>query len=146
MNYELLLKQYQSLLIGRFTTDMANTSAFLFEHLPDINWVGFYLLEESSLYLGPFQGKVACTVIPLSKGVCGHSASIRKTVVVEDVHQFAGHIACDSRSNSEVVIPLIREGQLLGVLDVDSPSFNRFKDPAVVKFLEAVVQALIISK
>jgi L-methionine (R)-S-oxide reductase len=146
MDYELLLKQYQSLLIGRFLTDMANTSAFLYEHLPDINWVGFYLLDENTLYLGPFQGKVACTTIPLTKGVCGHSASQRKTVVVEDVHQFQGHIACDSRSNSEVVIPLIREHQLIGVLDIDSPSLNRFNNPNEVLFLEKIVQTLIISK
>jgi GAF domain-containing protein len=146
MNYELLLKQYQSLLIGRFITDLSNTSAFLFEHLPDINWVGFYLLEDKTLYLGPFQGKVACTTIPLTKGVCGHSATIQETVVVADVHQFKNHIACDSRSNSEVVIPLIRDGELIGVLDVDSPSLNRFQSPSEVKFLEDVVYSLIISK
>jgi GAF domain-containing protein len=146
MNYETLLKQYQSLLIGRFLTDISNTSAFLYEHLPDINWVGFYLLDGNTLYLGPFQGKVACTEIPLTKGVCGRSATERKTVVVADVHQFPGHIACDSRSNAEVVIPLIKDNQLIGVLDVDSPTLNRFNNQAEIQFLEKLVQALIISK
>jgi len=146
MNYELLLKQYQALLIGRFQTDMANTAAFLYEHLPEINWVGFYLIENNCLYLGPFQGKVACTTIPLSKGVCGAAASKKATIVVPNVHLFEGHIACDSRSQSEVVIPLIKEGELIGVLDVDSPNIDRFNKSEEVQFLEALVQALIISK
>jgi GAF domain-containing protein len=129
---------------------MANTSAFLFENIPDLNWVGFYLIDENlkdnCLYLGPFQGKVACTTIPLSKGVCGKSASLKKTIVVADVHQFEGHIACDSRSNSEVVIPLLRDNKLIGVIDLDSPTFNRFNNQSEINFLEAIAYALIISK
>jgi GAF domain-containing protein len=150
MNYESLLKQYHALLIGKFLSDMANTSAFLFENIPDLNWVGFYLVDENlkdnCLYLGPFQGKVACTTIPLSKGVCGKSATLKQTIVVSDVHQFDGHIACDSRSKSEVVIPLVRDNLLIGVLDLDSPTINRFNNQFEINFLEAIAQALIISK
>jgi L-methionine (R)-S-oxide reductase len=146
MNFELLLKQLEALLINRPLSDMANTSAFLYENIPDLNWVGFYLLEGNSLFLGPFQGRVACTEIPLLKGVCGKAAREKKTIVVADVHQFDGHIACDSRSNSEVVIPLIKNNELIGVLDIDSPSLNRFQNPDEIKFFENVVYALTISK
>ncbi|WP_394228948.1 GAF domain-containing protein [Shewanella colwelliana] len=107
---------------------MANFSALINEHLDDINWAGFYLTEGEQLILGPFQGKVACTRIPMGKGVCGTAAQTDKTLRVADVHQFAGHIACDSASNSEIVIPIHRDGAVIGVLDIDSPSLSRFDE------------------
>ena len=107
-------------------TLLSNVSAFLNEKLHTINWVGFYLYLDGQLVLGPFQGKVACEIIPLSKGVCGKAATDRQTVLVEDVHKFPGHIACDSASQSEIVLPIILDGQLYGVLDIDSPVISRF--------------------
>jgi GAF domain-containing protein len=104
----------------------ANMSALLFEALPSLNWVGFYFLRGRELVLGPFQGKVACVRIALGRGVCGTAAERRETVIVPDVHEFPGHIACDSASRSEIVVPLIQDGRLLGVLDVDSPQVARF--------------------
>lgn len=110
-------------------SNLANASALLWEELPDINWVGFYLLEGDKLILGPFQGKVACTEIPVRKGVCGTAAATLKTQIVANVHEFPGHIACDTASNSEIVIPLFdSHGTLYGVLDIDSPVLNRFTD------------------
>jgi GAF domain-containing protein len=106
-------------------------SSLLYWSLPDLNWVGFYLIEAKSgdLLVGPFQGKPACVRIPLSKGVCGSAATARKTLVVQDVHAFPGHIACDSASNAEVVVPIVlNDGRLLGVLDLDSPRVGRFDD------------------
>ena len=111
------------------TANLANASALLYGALDDINWAGFYLLEgEELLVLGPFQGKPACIEIPLGKGVCGNAALLRKTLVVDNVHEFPGHIACDGASNSEIVIPLIHGDSLFGVLDIDSPSLSRFSD------------------
>ena len=108
---------------------LANASALLFEALPDLNWAGFYLLgNDGLLSLGPFQGKVACVKIPLGRGVCGTAAAEDRTVRVENVHAFRGHIACDSASNSEIVIPLHKNGAVWGVLDIDSPSFARFSE------------------
>ncbi|HET8551864.1 MAG TPA: GAF domain-containing protein [Gammaproteobacteria bacterium] len=104
----------------------ANLSALLFYALPDVNWVGFYLLKEGELVVGPFQGKPACIRIPMGKGVCGTAAAERKSLVVEDVNAFAGHIFCDSASRSEVVVPLVANDRLLGVLDIDSPNLARF--------------------
>jgi L-methionine (R)-S-oxide reductase len=104
----------------------ANMSALLFEALPNLNWVGFYFLRGRELVLGPFQGKVACVRIALGRGVCGTAADRRETLIVPDVHAFPGHIACDSASRSEIVVPLLQDGQLLGVLDVDSPHEGRF--------------------
>jgi GAF domain-containing protein len=104
----------------------ANMSALLYQGLPDLNWAGFYFLQGDELVLGPFQGKVACVRIALGRGVCGTAAQRRETVVVPDVHEFPGHIACDSASRSEIVLPLVKDGQLLGVLDLDSPSPARF--------------------
>ncbi len=104
----------------------ANTSALLFDALPDLNWAGFYLYKSGELVLGPFQGKPACVRIALGKGVCGTAAERRETIVVKDVHAFPGHIACDSASNSEIVVPLLRGRELLGVLDLDSPRLSRF--------------------
>ena len=109
-------------------TNLANASALLNEKLKDINWVGFYTIKDGKLVLGPFQGKVACTIIPIGKGVCGTAAETDSTQLVPDVHKFAGHIACDSASNSEIVIPLHRNGTVFGVLDIDSPLFGRFSE------------------
>ena len=107
-------------------TNLANASALLFEKVEGINWAGFYNVKDGKLVLGPFQGKVACTIIPMGKGVCGTAAAEDRTVVVPDVHKFSGHIACDSASNSEIVIPIHRRGELFGVLDIDSTLFDRF--------------------
>ena len=108
--------------------NLANAAALLWEMLPDINWAGFYTLEGDVLVLGPFQGKTACIKIPVGRGVCGTAAAENKTQRVADVHQFPGHIACDGASNSEIVIPLCNNGQIIGVLDIDSPLFNRFSE------------------
>jgi GAF domain-containing protein len=106
--------------------NMANAAALLWEYLPDLNWSGFYRNVADELVLGPFQGKAACIRIPFGKGVCGAAASTRETQLVEDVHAFPGHIACDAASRSELVVPIVHEGRLLGVLDLDSPSPARF--------------------
>lgn len=108
--------------------NMANAGALLYDTLPDINWAGVYLTEGDRLILGPFQGKPACIEIPLGKGVCGTAAAENRTVCVPDVHAFPGHIACDSASRSEIVIPLRQNGAVIGVLDIDSPVPNRFSD------------------
>ena len=108
--------------------NLANASALLWQALPELNWAGFYLLEGDRLVLGPFQGKTACIEIPLGRGVCGTAAAEDRTRVVEDVHCFRGHIACDSASNSEIVVPLRRNGRVVGVLDLDSPVKNRFTE------------------
>lgn len=121
---------------------LANCAALLWEALPDINWAGFYLLKDDTLYLGPFQGKVACTVIPVGRGVCGTGAATRKIQLVPDVHAFPGHIACDSASQSEIVLPLVKDGQLLGVMDIDSPLPGRF-DQQDVDGLAALCEALL---
>ena len=109
-------------------TNLANASALLSEKLDGINWVGFYTIKDGRLVLGPFQGKVACTIIPMGKGVCGTAAATDSTQLVPDVHKFPGHIACDSASNSEIVIPMHRGGAVFGVLDIDSPLFSRFDE------------------
>ncbi|WP_197407502.1 Abi family protein [Caviibacter abscessus] len=109
-------------------TKMANISAVLMENLTDINWVGFYLVEGNFLVLGPFQGKPACTKIPFGKGVCGTAWEQRKTLIVDNVHNFATHIACDSASNSEIVVPIFKNNEIIAVLDIDSPIFNRFNN------------------
>lgn len=144
MNKQLFLDQLYALIKDEknVIANLANTSAFIYEVLDDINWVGFYLLEENELVLGPFQGKVACVRIPMEKGVCGTAAHRRETICVDDVHHFVGHIACDSQSRSEVVVPIIQNSKLLGVLDVDSPSYHRFYK-SDVSFLEAIVKLLV---
>ena len=109
-------------------TNLANASALLNEKLEGINWVGFYTVKDGRLVLGPFQGKVACTIIPIGKGVCGTAAATDSTQLIPDVHKFPGHIACDSASNSEIVVPIHRKGALFGVLDIDSPLFDRFTE------------------
>lgn len=107
---------------------LSNAAALLWDALTDINWAGFYLLKGDTLHLGPFQGKTACTAIPIGRGVCGAAAATRQIQLVKDVHQFPGHIACDSASNSEIVLPLIKGDTLLGVMDIDAPIFARFDE------------------
>lgn len=119
----------------------ANVSALLKQTLSDVSWVGFYLFNGTALYLGPFQGKVACVDITLDRGVCGLAARSKKTVVVPDVHQFPGHIACDEGSNSEIVVPIIKNNQLIGVLDIDSYSLSRF-DTVDQTYLEKFVKVI----
>ena len=124
--------------------NLANASALLFQTLPDLNWAGFYLYKNDELILGPFQGKVACMHIALGKGVCGTSALYKECLRVDNVHEFPGHIACDGASNSEIVIPLLKENTLIGVLDIDSPSFQRFtqQDEDVLRqFCEVLVSS-----
>ena len=127
-DYDALEKSLEALIrdVPYETANLANASALLWQSLPDINWAGFYKLRGDKLVLGPFQGKPACIVIPMGRGVCGTAAAEEKTVRVEDVHTFPGHIACDGASNSEIVIPLYRGSALWGVLDIDSPRFSRF--------------------
>jgi L-methionine (R)-S-oxide reductase len=120
----------------------ANAAALVYGQLPDLNWAGFYFLRGGGLVVGPFQGRVACVRIPLGQGVCGTAASRRATLVVPDVHRFPGHIACDAASNSEIVVPLLDRDRLIGVLDVDSPSLDRFT-PADARLLEALAQAIV---
>lgn len=122
--------------------NLANASALLWHALPDLNWAGFYRLVDGTLVLGPFQGKPACVRIAIGKGVCGMAAARRETVLVPDVEQFPGHIACDAASRSEIVVPLLQEGKLLGVLDLDSPRLNRF-DEHDQAGLENVVKSLV---
>lgn len=110
------------------TANLANASALLYTTLDNINWAGFYLLEENTLVLGPFQGKPACIEIPLGRGVCGTAALRDETLLVPNVHDFPGHIACDGASNSEIVIPIHKSGAVIGVLDIDSPVFDRFTE------------------
>jgi len=126
--YPLLAAQLQSLLATErdFIANAAQFSAFLFQELAGLNWAGFYLARGDELVLGPFQGKVACVRIPFGRGVCGTAAATQQTQRVDDVHAFAGHIACDSASNSELVVPLLKDGRLIGVLDLDSPETARF--------------------
>jgi GAF domain-containing protein len=122
----------------------ANLSALLFMELERINWAGFYFLNGDELVLGPFQGKPACVRIPLGKGVCGTAAETRETQRIADVHQFSGHIACDADSRSEIVVPLVKSGKLLGVLDIDSPIADRFS-AADQEMLEAVARIYLDS-
>lgn len=141
--YQTLLSQVQTIVKDDLplVTNLANTSAILFK-MEDVNWAGFYLLIDNELVLGPFQGDVACTRIPLGKGVCGKSARERKTIVVDDVNQFDGHIACSSLSKSEIVVPLIKEEKLIGVIDLDAPIYSRFKKEEQ-EFLEEVRDVLV---
>ncbi|MCR0266122.1 GAF domain-containing protein [[Clostridium] innocuum] len=144
--YERILQQLCAVLEGEhdMIANMANMSALLFAELPELNWAGFYLFKNKELILGPFQGRVACMHIPLGKGVCGVCAESRCTQRVDNVHEFVNHIACDSASNSEIVIPLIKEDTLLGVLDIDSPVFSRF-DAVDQHYLEKAADILLQS-
>jgi L-methionine (R)-S-oxide reductase len=125
--------------------NMANAASLIWETLPDINWVGFYRNVGGELIVGPFQGRPACVRIAFGRGVCGVAAETRQVQVVEDVHAFPGHIACDSASNSEIVVPIIRDGELLGVLDIDSPKharFDREDEEGVIRLAEIMARAI----
>lgn len=140
------MKMRLTALIGEesdWLANLSNASALLWQLLDDINWSGFYLLKGDKLVIGPFQGKPACVNIEIGKGVCGTAAQTKENQLVKDVHQFPGHIACDSASNSEVVIPIIVDNQVVGVLDIDSPTLNRFDEEDVLglsKFVEILVK------
>ena len=146
-DYSLLAQQIKVLAEDEpnFLPVLSNASALLYENMEDLNWAGFYLMDKGSLLLGPFQGKVACIRIELGKGVCGTAAGDDETQLVKNVHEFAGHIACDSASNSEIVVPIHKDGKVVAVLDIDSPSLGRFTEEdktgleGFVKVLEEVV-------
>ncbi len=142
--YKLLIEQLKALLEGEtyVIPNLSNASALLNGALKDINWVGFYLMHEGELLLGPFQGKPACIHIPIGRGVCGSAVAQNRTQLVKDVHAFPGHIACDSASNSEIVIPLRNGDTIVGVLDIDSPLLNRFdeEDKEGLEVFTAVLQ------
>ena len=142
--YDDLLQQARALIADEndFIANAANFSSLVYHTLPDLNWAGFYLFDGAELVVGPFQGKPACVRIAIGKGVCGAAAQRRQSVVVPNVHEFEGHIACDSASNSELVVPLLRGDELLGVLDIDSPRFERFDDDDR-RGMEAVARTLI---
>ena len=148
MDFGLLANQARSLAEAEkwFVSLLANASALLYEALPDLNWAGFYLMKDGKLVLGPFQGKPACTVIEVGKGVCGTAVAEDKTQLVKNVHEFPGHIACDSASNSEIVVPVHAGDTLYGVLDIDSPKFERFSEEdregleAFVRILESILK------
>lgn len=130
MNYETMNKELKALIegVGHPIANLANASALINEHMDRLNWAGFYLMEEGQLVLGPFQGKVACIEISVGRGVCGTAVAEDKTQLVYDVHQFKGHIACDEASNSEIVVPIHKDGKIYGVLDIDSPIVGRFTE------------------
>ncbi|HLU21475.1 GAF domain-containing protein [Lederbergia graminis] len=129
-SYQLLIKQLEALLEGESNNiaNLSNASALLNQFFERINWVGFYLMDKGELVLGPFQGLPACVRIPVGKGVCGTAVAKQESIVVEDVHAFPGHIACDAASQSEIVVPMIKDGEVIGVLDIDSPEKDRFDD------------------
>jgi GAF domain-containing protein len=149
VNYKLLVSQAESIIenVPYTVTNLANISALIYDELSDLNWAGFYLMRDGKLILGPFQGKLACTQIPIGKGVCGTAVAENKTMLVENVHEFPGHIACDSASNSEIVIPVRHDGKVIGVLDIDSPLVGRFseEDKAGLEKLVFVLEAHIHS-
>ena len=142
-DYNLLAEQIKALAEDEpnYIPVLSNASAILYDAMPDLNWAGFYLMNKGSLLLGPFQGKVACIRIALGKGVCGTAAGNDETLVVPNVHEFPGHIACDSASNSEIVVPIHKDGKVVGVLDIDSPNLNRFSEEDKLG-LEKFVKAL----
>ncbi|MBE7095842.1 GAF domain-containing protein [Bacillus cereus] len=142
--YETVIKQLDALLTGEpnVVANLSNASALLNQFLDRVNWVGFYVTDGNQLVLGPFQGMPACVRIPFGRGVCGVAAETKTTQLVADVHQFPGHIACDSASNSEIVVPLVKEGTIIGVLDIDSPEKNRF-DEIDQRYLEKFVETLL---
>ena len=142
-NYKVINKQLEALIEDEnyFIPNLANASALLYQGMEELNWAGFYLMHEGELVLGPFQGKTACIRIKLGQGVCGTAAQEDRTLVVEDVNQFEGHIACDCASNSEIVVPIHKDGKVFGVLDIDSPKIGRFHDEDA-KGLEEFVRIL----
>jgi len=141
--YQLLIKQVKSLLRkeDNLITNLSNFTAALKQTFSKISWIGFYLFDGTKLYLGPFQGKVACTEIQIGSGVCGTSAQKKETLIVPDVNNFPGHIACDVESKSEIVIPIIKNGNLLGVLDLDSTEYSSFNETDK-KYLEELINFL----
>ncbi len=141
--YQLLLKQVPEILEGEnlYIPALSNVASLLFTTLENVNWAGFYLMHQDALLLGPFMGNPACVRIPLGKGVCGTAAESGETQLVLDVHQFPGHIACDSASNSEIVVPIFKNGRVIGVLDIDSPLLNRFCEEDK-RGLESIVELL----
>lgn len=143
-NYALVIDQLKALISDEknVVANLANASALLNYFLHDINWIGFYMTEGNELVLGPFQGLPACVRIPFGKGVCGTAAAEKRTVRVADVHTFPGHIACDAASQSEIVVPMIKDGRVIGVLDIDSPIKNRF-DEVDEQYLQQFVETLI---
>jgi GAF domain-containing protein len=146
-NYNSLCAQLKALTDGipYETANLANASALLWQELPDINWAGFYKMEDGQLVLGPFQGKPACILIPVGKGVCGTAVAENRTQLVYNVHEFPGHIACDCASNSEIVVPIRKNGAIWGVLDIDSPSIGRFTEAdkaGLEQFVAVLEQAL----
>jgi len=143
MKQELLLQQVRALTQGvpHTIANLANTAAAIWQNMENINWAGFYLLQGDMLVLGPFQGKPACIEISMGKGVCGAAAAQEKTQLVKNVHDFPGHIACDSASNSELVVPIFKNGKVWGVLDIDSPLIGRFSEEDA-RAMEALVQIL----
>jgi GAF domain-containing protein len=145
-NYPLLISQVQSLIQDErdVVANMANISALIFHSLEDLNWAGFYRNIDGELVLGPFQGQTACIRIAFGKGVCDTAAATREVQVITDVHQFEGHIACDAASNSEIVLPIIHDGEIFGVLDIDSPTLNRF-DRTDAKGLQGIVDVFVKS-
>lgn len=147
MDYQLLNAQVRALTenVPHVIANLANASAAIWQAMEGINWAGFYIMEDGKLVLGPFQGKPACIEIPVGRGVCGTAAAEKKTQLVYDVHQFPGHIACDSASNSEIVVPLFKNGQVWGVLDIDSPTTGRFTegDKAGLETLAKILEAVI---
>ena len=142
--YAELVDALRALTIGEsdWIANLANASSLVYHTLPDLNWAGFYLLKGDELVVGPFQGKPACVRIAIGRGVCGTAAARREAILVPNVHEFPGHIACDSASNSEIVVPMIRHGALLGVLDLDSPKLERF-DREDREGLEKFVKVLV---
>ncbi len=141
--YEELLPQVEELLDvhEHWVTNLSNLSALLKQAFEKISWVGFYLFDGEKLILGPFQGKIACTLIPIGKGVCGTAAEKRETLIVQNVHEFPGHIACDDESNSEIVVPIVQNGALIGVLDLDSTRLSAFNETDK-QYLEKICQTL----
>ena len=146
-DYKLLTEQMKALAEDEkwFIPVMSNASAILYDNMADLNWAGFYIMRDGALVLGPFQGKVACINIPVGKGVCGTAVAKDETMLVEDVHQFLGHIACDSASNSEIVVPIHKDGKVVAVLDIDSPKLARFsqEDKAgLEEFVKAIEESI----
>ena len=147
-DYQIMISQLENLseISGSYLPLLSNVSALIYENMKDLNWAGFYLVRNDELVLGPFQGKVACVIIPKGKGVCGTAFEEDRVQRVEDVHKFKGHIACDSASNSEIVVPIHNNGKVVGVLDIDSPLFDRFSEEdekglvSLVKKLEEVIE------
>lgn len=150
MNKHLFLDQLYELIKdeNNIIANLSNITAFINQTFEDINWVGFYLREKDELILGPFQGKVACVRIPIGRGVCGIAALRRQVIRVEDVHQFIGHIACDEDSLSEIVLPIIIHDEVIGVLDIDSPIYNRFsvKDEELLKNIVTIIEECVFKK